>query len=160
VLAAAGLSCGKKAPGTFTSRDGSFSTRLPAGWEVKENQENVAVIATDPSSQSIFRPNVIVALESVPDSEDLQAYMRMNMDSIRSVLTGFTMIGESALRISDSPAVRAEYSYTLGPVRVRVISVYVIRNGKAFVLNCSGMDDDYGALRPVFEGVISAFVLN
>jgi hypothetical protein len=157
-LLAAGLSCGKKDPGVYSGKDGSFAVKFPAGWELRENESGVTVIASDTSSQSLFRPNAIVATETVPDSQGLRAYFGVNMDSIRSVLNGFTVIAESEARAGGAKAIRSEYAYTLGPVKVHVMSMYVIKGGRAFVLNCSGMDDDYEVLKPVFEGIISSFV--
>lgn len=157
-LLAAGLSCGKKDPGVFSGKDGSFAVKFPPGWELREHESGVAVIASDTASQSLFRPNAIVATETVPETQGLRAYLNVNMESIKSVLTGFTVMGETETMSGGAHAIRSEYTYTLGPAKIHVTALYVIKGRRAFVLNCSGMDDDYEVLKPVFEGIVSSFV--
>ncbi|MBN1533062.1 MAG: hypothetical protein JXA20_10405 [Spirochaetes bacterium] len=139
-----------------------FSINLPKKWEIKRDYMGADVAALDPQGSGImqFRPNVTVISESMPAALRPHDYYRLQFKSIQSLtdrIRNFHLQENRFVMIGGVQGKRLIYGYSVGELRVMVISCSVIHNGTGYVITGTTTYENFNTFKDTFLRVYKSF---
>jgi hypothetical protein len=156
------VGCGLFEMTSYEDRQKGFSINIPKKWEIKKDFMGADMAALDPEGVGAtqFRPNVTVVSEKVPQGMRPHDYYRLQFKSIQS-LTGhirqFHLYENKFVMIDGQQGKRLVYGYSLGELKVMVVSCAVISNGTGYVITGTTTYDSFNTFKETFLKVYKSF---
>lgn len=123
----------------YTNIDKGFSISFPKNWEKKEGFLGSTVIAMEPVDEGdgTFRSNVSVVVETVTPGTSKGDYYKLQLKSLSQLtrqIKDFKLHSNRYVNVSGERGKELIYSYTIGQMRVTILSRAVIKDEKGFII--------------------------
>jgi hypothetical protein len=136
-------------------RQYGFTIDPPTGWTVEE-PSYAAVAFLGPIDQG-FRANVNIQVE--PTSLSLEQYISTSKQSLQT-LDDFTLISEESRVIKQVDAYELVFTFTYSGSTVQEKQVYLVKNGKAFIITYAAVPTTYQNHLTTFENSVQTFTIH
>jgi len=160
ILSGSMFACpGRDDPGGYTNKEKGFKIEFPAGWEVKEGEMGLDVIALSPleGPSDQFRENVSVASSPMNAPLDADAILDSNIPAMIKLITEFKPGERNYFEIGGVKAARLDYTQRQGLARLYVVLYAVPGKARAYLLYCTSEVPAAPRFRERFEKIVSSF---
>lgn len=156
------VSCGSDEMVRYTNHEKGYSIELPKKWDRIENYVYTDITAKQPVSESsgIFISNITVVSETLKAHISNETYYKMQFKTIASMskeIHNFKLLENRQIMLGGEQGKALVYSFTLGQMKVKVISYAVVRGGKGYIITGTSTGDGYKKLEPVFMKSAESF---
>jgi hypothetical protein len=152
----------KKSTG-LNAGSGNFDVTTPDGWERIDTTEMgmkvIYLLSPQENANDMFRENINIVTEKTAGMS-LENYMTLSKTNMKKMLTNFNEIETSDQTISGLPgsAMRYEHEYSGTPLDVK--AYVVIKDGIAYLINCTVPKGKLGNWMKPIDEVIESFKIN
>jgi len=119
----------------------------------------VALLSPLEGSSDNFRESVNVLVQTLPDKMTLDEYTKLSLDQASKLITGFDLLDQGSTTVAGSPARQMHYRGQQGVFRLEIKQVWMVQDGKAFVLTYTAEREQYTADLPTAEAMFASFRL-
>ena len=161
-IAAIGLSgCGDK---LFPYEDSVYGIKIkyPKGWTIREQAKGTVVAFVSPKDKEIdaFQENVNILVQDLKNQpNDLQQYSMTAVRQLTRTFKNITVLDSKEVTWAGRPAYRFEYMVK-AEFDLRLLHLWTIENGKAYMLTYSADADHYKDYIKVVERMIRSFEIS
>ena len=153
--------CSRDDTARYVNKEKGYSIAFPKLWETENGFEGSDVIAFVPQEAVvIFRPNIFVGSEELQPGMDEGSYYRLPFKA----LTGFTSRIRNFHLIENRTAVLDRvkgkglvYAYDIGDLKIRVISITVIKDRVGYIITGTTVPENYDEFREQYKKVVDSF---
>ncbi len=146
---------------TYKDAKYDFTIGYPKEWDRQEGVLGSAVALLSPleGSSDNFRESVNVLVQTLPDKMTLDEYTKLSLDQASKLITGFDLLDQGSTTVAGSPARQMHYRGQQGVFRLEIKQVWMVQDGKAFVLTYTAEREQYTADLPTAEAMFASFRL-
>lgn len=142
------------------SREGGYSIDLPLDWDVKTSLKDWDCVAFAPKTTAEAGEYLDTISISLLNGE-LAATAESLTASLKAKSPAFSLLSSKELKASGSDAIRLEYAYESGAVKIRAVTLLVAEGPRVWAATFSGTNRSFIARKSLFDKVESSFkVLN
>jgi len=138
-----------------------FGLPLPADWERAEDpQPGVALVAVGPELLGGFRANVVVTVERLPASMDLDGWQADAEGLLAAELSGYLALDRERTRLASGREVLRRLAHHAPPPGLAAVTMEqwtTVERGLGFTLTASAGTLEYDALADLFAGIAEGF---
>jgi hypothetical protein len=158
-IASCSKECGGHGQGEYINRAKGFKISFPEGWEVRESQMGLDVIALSPLSSSLdkFRDNVSVASTNMSAALTADQILDSNLLSMMRVITDFKPEERGAAQLNGRKAAWITYTMLQGQFRLKVKRYAVPGETRAYLIDCTAETTAAKDFQDQFEQIIQSF---
>ena len=124
----------------------AFEIAPPAGFEVEEDLEDVALLARATASPRGFHPNLVVTVEPVDPRADVAAYTDASLDVQARALAAWRLIDRAAATLAGGPGTRTLGHHVVDEHAVTLEQWRLTAGGRGYTVSASCATLDYPAL--------------
>jgi hypothetical protein len=147
--------CGARPPRSFYEKTGGFSYDPPKGWRVAEFP-GLKYRVSAGASEDGFAPNMNVVDEKFSGS--LTAYVDLNMETMKKVVTDFNVLKREDFQTEDGlAAVRIVSEDTQQAQRLRQTFCFFGNSNRKYVVTCTTLATGGEKLDPLFAETTKTF---
>ena len=139
----------------YTNNKYGFSITPPTGWIVEE-PSYAAVVFLGPIQEG-SRVNVNIQVEGT--TLTLEQYVAYSKQSLQT-LQDFHLISESPRTINNVSAYQLVFTFTYLSVNVQEKQVYLVKDGKAFIITYAALPTTYQNYLTAFEDSVQTFQIS
>lgn len=149
---------------TYKNSNAGFTLQYPEDWTYREGlgkdiDLGSIVIFQSPSEgkQDLFRENVHIFTESLPDSvKNVDEYLAFSKQSLPQLLQEMEILEEGKTLIDGQTSRWIIFNYVSQLQRVTSIGYMFYRNGKGFVITATSRPEDFMSYRRTFEKIATS----
>jgi hypothetical protein len=138
---------------------GGFSLPIPESWQVADDpQPGVPLVAVEPDRDGIFRCNVVVSLDEVPEGLDLTGWQAGAEPMMQHAMEDFLLLDLAQLDIDGQPAMyRLAHHLVPDQGPVTMAQWMLLRAGRGHTVTCSVGTMEYETRADLFEEIAQGF---
>lgn len=143
----------------FYSRDYLFSIAFPMDWElaVEQDPSTLGAIGHKADPNSTFRENVLVGSFDLGGDMSLTDYFNGNLEYLKEKVPGLVVVSQENLKFDNHDAIKVVYTSTIDGKNYKTIQVFVIKNGRGFIITAMDEASSFDTYIPVFDSIIKSF---
>lgn len=143
----------------YYSSDGKYSIAFPPGWELAADLDPGAIagISAREDQFDFFRENVLVGSFELATTNNLEDYFKGNLEYLKQQIEDLTVESEERIQLDGQPAIKLVYASTISGTRVKTIQIFMIKEGRGYILTAMAMEPSFDQFKAVFEQIISSF---
>jgi hypothetical protein len=142
---------------------GTYNISAPQNWERKDTSmmglEATFFFAPVTDVNATFRANVNVTAEKIPSQYDISDYYKAGLQMMSSKMNGFTEEKNGDATVNGLPAKWLIYKHTMFGPKMEVLVYFIVKNGMAYVITCTCLDNELSKYEPEFKQIINSFEL-
>lgn len=155
------IGCSREDTVRYVNKEKGYSIAFPKAWETEHGFEGSDVIAFVPQEAVvIFRPNIFVGSEQLQPGMDEGSYYRLPFKALtgfNSRIRNFHLIENRIAALDGVKGKGLVYSYDIGDLHIRVISVTVVKNGTGYIITGTTVPEQFQEFREKFLKVADSF---
>lgn len=152
----------KKSKG-LNAGSGNYDVTTPDGWERIDTTEMgmklIYLLSPQADANDQFRENINIVTERTGDMS-LENYMALSKTSMKKMLANFNEVETSDQPISGLPGRAMHYQHEYNGIPLDVKAYVVIKNGIAYLINCTVPKGKLGDWMKPINTVIESFQVN
>jgi hypothetical protein len=152
----------KKSKG-LNAGSGNFDVTTPEGWERIDTTEMgmklIYLMSPQSDANDMFRENINIVTEKT-GSMSLENYMTLSKTNMKKMLANFNEVETSDQTISGEPGSVMHYQHEYGGTPLDVKAYVVIKDGVAYLINCTVPKGKLGDWMKPINDVIESFKIN
>jgi hypothetical protein len=137
----------------YTNTKYGFSIDPPPGWTVTE-PSYAAVLFTGPTDSG-FTVNINIQVETT--TMTLDQYKTASKQALQDAFDNLHIISEGSRTINGVNAYEVVYNFTYASVTAQQKQVWLIANGKAYIVVYTAVPSTYSTYLPLFETSVQTF---
>ncbi|WP_163508628.1 DUF1795 domain-containing protein [Fodinicola acaciae] len=143
---------------TYHHPTNEFSLKLPENWDLVEDpQPGVALVALEPDRDGVFRCNLVVSVDVVPEGLDLGGWQAGAETMMREAMPDFLLIDLDEVEIGGRPAMyRLAHHLVPDQGAVTMAQWMFLRSGRGFTLTGSVGTMEYAYRADFFTDVATS----
>ena len=144
-------------PGIVTYRHpaAGFTLPLPEAWERLEGPSpGIALVAMEPEQGGRFRANVVVTVEELTETLDLEGWQASSDEHLSSALDGYLLLDRERTALNGHDAIRRLAHHArpeTGSITMEQWAMVVGRMGVTLTASTSTLD--YDSVASLFSGI-------
>lgn len=137
-----------------TFQNEGLSLTAPAGWTSRQAEGTVMILMA-PEKLSNFHPNVNVTIQQTGDMTD-QQYLETSRAEIKKM--NGSISNYKSIQFNDGSQGKAlDSQFVYSGVNLTALSVWVMKDGKTYLITGTTTTADYPTRRPVFLEIARSF---
>lgn len=147
----------------YNNQVNGFSMQYPKDWKVEENSSPGIIVNMlnpnpDTDNGNRFAANVNVVSEDT-GKLSLADYIVLSKKVLVNSFTDYKSVTEKNKTVNGKEAVIIEATYQMGVYQLHNLQMFIVYNGKAFVVTGTSLNSAWDNYKNILETVISSFAL-
>ena len=139
----------------YTNAAYKFTATAPKGWKQLSYPGTLVVFTGTPSGG--FAPNINVTVEKLPAGITLSQYEAAGRANMKKVITNYRFLGRRDVTLNGVPAIEQNVTGRQGEFDLFFTQTVAIRNGQAYVLTGTSLQNLRNTLLPAMSGFVKTF---
>jgi len=143
----------------YYSSDGKYSIAFPAQWELAADldESSIAGISPREDGQDFFRENVLIGSFDLTTTDNLDDYFQGNLEYLQRQIGDIEVESQERVEIDGQEAIKLIYSSTISNTRVKTVQVFLLRDGRGYIITAMAMEPAFEAFKEEFGEIIKSF---
>ena len=138
----------------------AFTMRFPAGWQRRENDRDLPLVAVAPiEDDGAFPVNLNVRLVGNPEDLDVEEFYQRHFDEeiARSLQQEFQLLDVSNRQVGGHPAKRVVYTHRVEPDELKSLAWVILAGSRGYIITGNAQVEQFAEYEKVFDEIVASF---
>lgn len=145
--------------GTYVNSKYGISIVPPEGWVTDESQPLKRVVAFLGPTEDDFAVNMVILIRKLPYEISLEEFIKEGKKDLVN-FQDFNMVSERDRIIDGIEAHEWVFTFKMDTFNLKEKQVFLIKNGKVYLITCAALQSNYDTYEPIFEESIQTLKID